>query len=104
MFKVLARTIVDKHRLMAAVYTGMTQDQDDAEIALKFMILACPSLVPSLVQHDSASGDLTLSQNNVEPSGNGNARARIQAYAEMQKIQNQVLILLVKSCMVIQVI
>lgn len=30
---------------MVAVYTGMTQDQDDAEISLKLMILACPSVI-----------------------------------------------------------
>lgn len=95
-FKVLAWTTLDKHRSMAEVYTGMTQGQDDAEISLNWWYW-----LSSLVQHDSASGDLTLSQNNIEPSGQGNARAGRQAYAEMQNIQEQLLNLLVKSSVLI---
>lgn len=81
-FKFLAWTVLDKQRLMTAAYTAMTQDQDDAEISLKLMILACPSVIFSTAWQCIWRPDIIKEQCREE-----NATARIQAYAEIQKTQ-----------------
>jgi len=96
-FKALAQTLLDKHRLMAAAYTGMTQDKDGVEISLKLMILACPSVIFHAAQQCIWRPDII--KNNVGPSAKGSTKTRIEKYAEIQKILNQVF-----GCMLFQAV